>query len=149
MIVNYFTSDVRTFNFNYRRGKISETRQSCQYASEASKDWIKKMYSICHDWKSFLTDTGENVQKWTRVFSTRGWVIHPPPPLKERWNLILLRSLRGAPFLKDYFFSPRVKNIFNDLKIFKIFRAFQKCYNLNDCAFSFQDIRHIRAARDQ
>ena len=73
----------------------------------------------------------------------------PPSPLKERWNLILLRSLRGAPFLKDYLFSPRVKNIFNDLKIFKIFRAFQKCYNFNDCAFSFQDIRHIRAARDQ
>ena len=24
---------------------------------------------------TFLTDTGENVQKWTRVFSTRRWVI--------------------------------------------------------------------------
>ena len=25
--------------------------------------------------KYLLTDTGENVQKWTRVFSTRRWVI--------------------------------------------------------------------------
>ena len=27
------------------------------------------------NWESILTDTGENVQKWTRVFSTRRWVI--------------------------------------------------------------------------
>ena len=26
-------------------------------------------------WKQALTNTGENVQKWTRVFSTRCWVI--------------------------------------------------------------------------
>ena len=37
----------------------------------------KFIYDIIHsyDEKIRLTDTGENVQKWTRVFSTRRWVV--------------------------------------------------------------------------
>ena len=38
------------------------------------------LYTLQKLWREaggpFLTDTGENVQKWTRVFSTRRWVIH-------------------------------------------------------------------------
>ena len=33
------------------------------------------MHCNIRDWSKVSTDTGENVQKWTRVFSTRRWVI--------------------------------------------------------------------------
>ena len=76
------------------------------------------------------------------------YFIHPPPfPLKERWNLILLRSFRGAPFLKEYIFSPRAKSIFNDLKIFKISRTFQNVRILMIALWFFKISPFLRCER--
>ena len=36
---------------------------------------IVEMKTIFDGYKWYLSDTGENVQKWTRVFSTRRWAI--------------------------------------------------------------------------
>ena len=54
-----------------------------------------------------LTDTGENVQKWTRVFSTRRWVILVARTRRKKkeensvytfWRFRLWTSLESTPY---------------------------------------------------
>ena len=51
------------------------------HIKRSSEEWsyISLAKSFSYPWNFWtrlsLTDTGENVQKWTRVFSTRRWVI--------------------------------------------------------------------------
>ena len=55
--------------------------------------------------KSVLTDTGENVQKWTRVFSTRRWVVARMRRKKKKntrvhfWTFSTVEKFRVLAFI--------------------------------------------------
>ena len=63
----------------------------------------------------FSTDTGENVQKWTRVFSIRRWVIlvARTRQKKQENNVVALRSLLNV-FACTQVSSPRLYRLIFD-----------------------------------
>ena len=63
---------------------------------------------------SLETEVIYYVRLKTKSFNTlrKESYIHPPSPLNERWNLSVLRSLRGTRSFRKAFFSPMAKNGF-------------------------------------
>ena len=69
------------------------------------------------DINNFLTYTGENVQKWTRVFSTRRWVIlvaRTRRKKREENSVVALRPLLNV-FAGGQVSSPRLYRLNNYL----------------------------------
>ena len=89
----YFTVSSKLFIFNFHAvGMDSRVQTAVKSISwqilflhEPHNFYLLSKNQFC---AHFLTDTDENVQKWARVFSTRGWVILVARTRRKKENKI-------------------------------------------------------------
>ena len=117
--------EISTHNVRRSYGPIVMTNcaPSANLINFKSKKWF---------WREFLTDTGEFVQKWTRVFSTRRWVILVARTRRKKeensvstfGRFRLWTSFESSPVSVNYKFLPSIHHYF-DSTFSKIAPRFQ------------------------
>ena len=89
-----------------------------------------------------LTDTGEKVQKWARVFSTRRWVILVARTRRKNREENSMSTFRRFRLWTIFDSSPVSVKI--NLKIDHFSRAFQPIFKLGVVKYIFPELVHFK-----